>query len=269
MNSNDVQRIGTLTWQVEDQVGIIHLDRPARMNTLGSTMKADLGKVFFEIARQDTRVRAVIMTGTGERAFCAGADIKERSVEETRTEEFVLSQRATHDLFSDIERFEKPTIAALNGVALGGGLELALCCDLRIAATHARLGLPEIKLGIIPGGGGTQRLPRVIGAGRAKQLIYMAEFIDASVALEWGLVQKVVNFPELMPTALEWAHRIAAMPPLAIRMAKQSIQRGLDSDVEAGMEAERYAAGITAASDDRKEGMRAFVEKRTPVFTGR
>ena len=168
---NPTQDLGTLLYEVRDQVAVITLNRPERMNTLGGTMKADLARAFFELARTDDQVRAVLVTGSGDRAFCAGADIKERAGEVVRGSEYFVRQKATHDLFRNIEEFEKPVIAAINGVALGGGLEIALCCDMRLAASTARFGLPEIKLGVIPAAGGTQRLPRLIGIPSALPLL--------------------------------------------------------------------------------------------------
>jgi enoyl-CoA hydratase len=269
MSKQDITRVGTLTWQVDGAVGIVTLDRPERMNTLGGTMKADLAQVFLELARNDDAVNAIVMTGAGDRAFCAGADIKERATEVVKASRYVFTQRATHDLFRDIEEFEKPVIAAINGVALGGGLELALCCDIRIAADHARLGLPEVKLGAIPGAGGTQRLPRAIGEARAKELIFTAEMIGAQEALRIGLVNRVVPQAALLDSALAMARQIAGLPPLAVRLAKRTVNRGMQTDLDSGLEYERYAAGILLETEDRIEGMRAFTEKRAPVFTGR
>ncbi|MCL1961651.1 MAG: enoyl-CoA hydratase-related protein [Desulfovibrionaceae bacterium] len=270
MNTNTAPTpLDTLLYEVRGNVAVITLNRPERMNTLGGSMKPDLARAFFEFARNDQRVRAVLVTGAGERAFCAGADIKERADGQPVGTDYFVAQKATHDLFRNIEEFEKPVIAAINGVALGGGLEIALCCDIRWAASGARFGLPEIKLGVIPAAGGTQRLPRLIGEARAKELILTADLIDAETALRYGIVSRVLPQAELMPAALELAQRIAEHPPLAVRFAKRAINRGMQADLDSGLEYERYAAAMIIDSDDRKEGMRAFVEKRKPVFTGR
>lgn len=268
MTNNSVQNIGTLTYGVQGHVAVIHLNRPHRMNTMGGTMKADLAHVFFELAAKNDNVRVVVITGTGDKAFCAGADIKERAEQQIRATQFYVKQKYTHDLFRGIEEFEKPVIAAINGVALGGGLEIALCCDLRIAATTARLGLPEVKLGVIPAAGGTQRLPRLIGEARAKELILTADMLDADGALRYGLVSRVVAPEDLMPEAMALAQKVAEHPPLAVRFAKRAINRGMQTDLDSGLEYERYAAAMIIDSEDRKEGMRAFVEKRKPVFKG-
>jgi len=262
-------KLETLLYEVHGNVALVTLNRPDRMNTLGGSMKPDLARAFFEFARNDANVRAVLVTGAGERAFCAGADIKERAGGQPVGTDYFIAQKATHDLFRNIEEFEKPVIAAINGVALGGGLEIALCCDIRWAASGARFGLPEIKLGVIPAAGGTQRLPRLIGEARAKELILTADLIDAETALRHGIVSRVLPQAELMPAALQLAQRIAEHPPLAVRFAKRAINRGMQTDLDSGLEYERYAAAMIIDSDDRKEGMRAFVEKRKPVFTGR
>lgn len=268
--TNDQQHdLGTLLYEVRDRVAVITLNRPERMNTLGGTMKPDLARAFFELARQDDQVRAVLITGSGDKAFCAGADIKERATEVVSGAEHFVRQKATHDLLRNIEEFEKPVIAAINGVALGGGLEIAMCCDIRIAASHARFGLPEIKLGVIPAAGGTQRLPRLIGEARAKEMLLLADLIDAQTAERYGLVSRVVAPDELMTTAMEWAQRIARHPPLAVLFAKRAINRGLQTDLDSGLEYERFASAMVVDSEDRLEGMRAFVEKREPQFKGR
>ena len=269
MTTPEIQDLGTLLYEVRDRVAVVTLNRPDRMNTLGSTMKPDLARAFFELARNDDQVRAVLITGSGDKAFCAGADIKERATDVMRGTEYFVRQKATHELFRNIEEFEKPVIAAINGVALGGGLEIALCCDLRIAASHARFGLPEIKLGVIPAAGGTQRLPRLVGEARAKELILTADLVDAETALRYGLVSRVVPQAELMTAALELSQRIAQHPPLAVRFAKRAINRGMQTDLDSGLEYERYAAAMIVDSEDRIEGMRAFVEKREPQFKGR
>lgn len=256
-------------FEVHGNVAVVTLNRPDRMNTLGGSMKPDLACAFFEYARNSDQVHAVLITGSGDRAFCAGADIKERADSSTVGTDYFVAQKATHDLFRGIEEFEKPVIAAINGVALGGGLEIALCCDIRMAATTARFGLPEVKLGVIPAAGGTQRLPRLIGEGRAKELILTADIIDADTALSYGIVSRILPPDELMPAAFAIAQRIAEYPPLAVRFAKRAINRGMQTDLDSGLEYERYAAAMIVDSDDRKEGMRAFVEKRKPVFTGR
>ncbi len=269
MTTPDIQDLGTLLYEVRDRVAVITLNRPDRMNTLGGTMKPDLARAFFELARNDDQVRAVLITGSGDKAFCAGADIKERATDVVRGTEYFVRQKATHELFRNIEEFEKPVIAAINGVALGGGLEIALCCDIRVASSAARFGLPEIKLGVIPAAGGTQRLPRLVGEARAKELILTADLVDAETALRYGLVSRVVPQADLMPAALELSQRIARHPPLAVRFAKRAINRGMQTDLDSGLEYERYAAAMIVDSEDRIEGMRAFVEKREPQFKGR
>jgi len=258
----------TLLYEVRDGVAVVTLHRPERMNTLGGTMKPDLQAVFGDLARNDDAVRAVVLTGSGDRAFCAGADIKERAGLQQSLPEYHLRQKATHDLFRTIETFEKPVIAAINGVALGGGLELALCADIRIAASHAKLGLPEARIGALPAAGGTQRLPRLVGMGWAKQLMFTCDHIDARQALAIGLVTQVTEPTELMPAALAMAARIAANAPLSVRFIKQAVDRGMQVGIEAGLEYERYAAAIVVSSQDRVEGMKSFVEKRKPVFKG-
>ena len=261
--------LSTLSYAVQGHVAVVTLNRPERMNTLGGTMKPDLSHAFFELARNDERVRVVILTGAGDRAFCAGADIKERAGQQVSASDFFVTQKATHDLFRAIEEFEKPVIAAINGVALGGGLELALCCDIRLAADHARLGLPEVRLGVIPAAGGTQRLPRLIGEARAKALMFTAAQIDAAQALSYGLVTQVLPAADLMAEAMTLARQIGEMPPLAVRFAKRAVNRGMQTDLDSGLEYERYASAMLVDTEDRREGMRAFVDKRKPVFQGR
>ena len=258
----------TLRYTQHGPVAVISLNRPERMNTLGGPMKDELRHAFLERARDDAAVRVVVLTGEGDRAFCAGADIKERVHNNPSLPEFHLRQRATHALFRDIESFEKPVIAAINGVALGGGLELALCADVRLCAPHARLGLPEAKIGALPAAGGTQRLPRLVGTAWAKQLMLTCDHIDAELALRIGLVTQVVPAAELLDTALAMAGRMAANAPLSLRYIKQAIDLGQQVGIEAGLEYERFAAAIVVSSADRREGMQAFIDKRPPNFQG-
>lgn len=264
MNSN----YETLRYEQRGPVALVTLNRPERMNTLGGPMKDELRHAFCERARHDAAVRVVVLTGEGERAFCAGADIKERVGQNLSLPEFHLRQRATHTLLREIETFEKPVIAAINGVALGGGLELALCADVRLCAPHAKLGLPEAKIGALPAAGGTQRLPRTVGTAWAKQLMLTCDHIDAELALRIGLVTQVVPAAELLDTALAMAGRMAANAPLSLRYIKQAIDLGQQVGIEAGLEYERFAAAIVVSSDDRREGMQAFIDKRPPHFKG-
>jgi enoyl-CoA hydratase len=259
----------TILYSVEDGVAVVRLNRPDRMNTLGGSMKEDLATAFFTLARDNPDVRCVVITGTGDKAFCAGADIKERAENRPHPADYFVRQQATHDLFRRIETFERPVIAAINGVALGGGLEIALSCDIRIAANHARFGLPEVKLGVIPAAGGTQRLPRVIGESAAKELMFTGRLINAEEALAYRLVSQVTSPETLMDTAMTLARQIAGQPPLAVTFAKHAVNTGLQVGLDEGLNYERYAAAMLVDTEDRREGMRAFVEKRKPVFKGR
>ncbi len=261
--------IGTLTYEVRDHVAVITLNRPERMNTLGGTMKQDLATAFFEHARNDNDVRCLLLTAVGDRAFCAGADIKERAASVAGMHDYFFAQQRTHELFCGIESFEKPVIAALNGVALGGGLELALCCDIRLAADHVKVGLPEVKLGVIPAAGGTQRLTRLVGAAVAKELIFTSRMVMADEAQRLGIVNRLVPAAQLQEQAFALALQIAQQPPLAVRFAKQAINLGAEVDINHALQFEKFAAAMIINSEDRAEGMRAFVEKRAPVFKGR
>ncbi len=265
----DVKPLETVNYSVEDGVAIIEINRPDRMNTLGGTLKPDLETAFFQYARADERVRAVVLTAVGDRAFCAGADIKERNGREISTFDYFVAQEYTHDLFRRIETFERPVICAINGVALGGGLEIAMCADIRYAADHARLGLTEVRLGALPAAGGTQRLTRLIGESAAKEMVYTSAMLPAEEALAKGLVSKVVPLPALREAALETARKIAQQPPMAVAFCKQTMNAGMQVGIDAGLIYERYAASILVNSEDRKEGFRAFVEKRKPEFRGR
>jgi len=255
--------------RADNGVATVTLNRPDRMNTLGGTMKPDLYDLFQNVMLNDRGLRCVILTGAGDRAFCAGADIKERAASRPPRAEYYARQKFTHDLTRLIETFERPVIAAINGVALGGGMEIALCADIRIAADHARLGLPEVKLGVLPAAGGTQRMPRLIGAPLAKELMFTGRHITADEALAYGIVNRVVPQADLMAEARKLADEIAAQPPLSVAFIKQAINTGLQSGIDQGLEVERLGAAMIMDSADRAEGMAAFLEKRKPVFRGK
>ncbi|KGM49010.1 enoyl-CoA hydratase/isomerase family protein [Pseudooceanicola atlanticus] len=252
----------------DNGVAIVTLNRPDRMNTLGGTMKPDLWDLFQNKLLEDRDLRCVILIGAGDKAFCAGADIKERAANKLPLAEYYAKQKYTHDLTLLIENFERPVIGAINGYALGGGMEIALSTDIRIAADHAKMGLPEVNLGAFPAAGGTQRMPRLVGAPLAKELMFTGRHIDAAEALSHGLVNKVVPGAQLMDAALELADRIAEKPPLSVSFIKGAVNTGLQVGLEAGLQYERLNAAIVLQSEDRSEGMKAFVEKRKPVFRG-
>ena len=249
---------------VVDGVATILLQRPP-MNALNRQMQEEIRTAARDVStRRD--VGAVIIYG-GPKVFAAGADIKEMSG--MGYQDMLLASSDLQDAFTSVARIPQPTIAAVTGYALGGGCELALCCDLRIAAEDARLGQPEILLGIIPGAGGTQRLPRLIGVSRAKDLVLTGRQVDAQEALSIGLVNSVVPAASVFDAARELAGRLARGPALALRAAKEAVDRGMDVDLDSGLDIERIRFSSLFATDDQKEGMAAFVEKRPATFTGR
>ena len=258
----------TLLLDVAEGVATLTLNRPEVMNAINQRLKDELA-LALDAVEADDAARVLLLIGAGDRAFCAGADIKERAGTEPTPAEFVFRQQATHRLFGRIEEFSKPVIAALNGVAYGGGAEIALCADLRLMSDVASIGLTEVNLGVIPAGGGTQRLPRLVGAAKAKELIFTGARLKAAEALAIGLVNRVVPSVELRAQAQALAQQIASKPPLAVRLAKQAIDKGQQTDVHTAMAFELYAAAILFDTEDRKEGMKAFIEKRAPVFRGR
>lgn len=249
-----------------DQIGLIRLDRPERMNCLDYPTLVELQQLV-ETVRQDATIRVVIFTGTGK-AFSAGADLKERM---TLTEREVRRNvEAIRDVFTNIANLPQPTIAAVNGHALGGGFEWMLACDFRIIVEGALVGLTETSFGIIPGAGGTQRLPRLIGETRAKELIFTAKKIDATTAERYGIVSRVVpTVEELMPVCLAFAGEMLRNGPVAIRQAKQAIDQGLDHPLSEGLKIETAAYEVVIPTEDRMEALRAFAEKRTPQFQGK
>ena len=247
----------------EEGIATITLNIPP-MNPLGTQVFRELIQAVDDI-QADPAVKVVIITGAGEKALAAGADITEMT-NLTPVEVHAFSQNSMI-AFSKIENLGKPVIAAINGLCLGGGTELTLTCDFRIAAENAKFGQPEINLGIIPGAGGTQRLPRLIGIAKAKELIYLGEIIDATTALNIGLVNKVVPLSSLMEEAVKLAKKLVTKPAVAMKMAKSSINTGMNLDITSALILESQNFIMAFASDDRKEGMSAFVEKRMPNFT--
>lgn len=247
------------------ELTLLELDNQP-LNLVTAEMTRQLDQTLDELAADDT-IRAVILAGAGERAFCAGSDVKEFTELAGRVAQGKLLLEKL--VYRKVAELPMPTIAAIDADALGGGLELALCCDIRIAAEGARLGMPEVRLGVLPGSGGTQRLPRVVGPARAKQMILVGELIDAAEAERIGLVNQVVPPGQARAAAMEMGSKIAARGPLAVREAKRLIDRALDLDLDAGMAAELDASHRVFSSQDMLEGARAFFEKRPPTFRGR
>jgi enoyl-CoA hydratase len=246
-------------------VAILTVDRPEKRNALNAAVRAELIAALDEL-RGDAEVRVLVVTGAGEKAFVAGADIGEFAERTPLEQRAVMTGRR---VFDEIAAYPKPVIAMINGFALGGGCELALACDLRIAADTAKLGQPEINLGIIPGGGGTQRLPRVVGTGQAMRLVLSGEIVGAAEALRIGLVDVVHPAAELRERTLEVARGMAAKSPVALQMAKSAIRAAAEMPMAAGLAYETELFATCFASDDKREGVAAFLEKRLPSFTGR
>ncbi|MBU2548910.1 MAG: enoyl-CoA hydratase [Proteobacteria bacterium] len=253
----------TLLLSQEDGVATITLNRPDRLNALSRQLMADLDDCITRLD-QDNEVRCVILTGAG-RGFCAGADIKEMAEETGQRPRF----RPRYSVFSKIEDLGQPVIAAINGPCNGGGLELALCCDFRIASEAANMGLGEVKLGVMPLAGGTVRLPRLIGPGLAKEFLYFGNRVDGRQAFQIGLVNKVVPADELMAEAGKWAAELSERAPLSLRMIKRSVNQGQDMDLLGALGHEDRCGTELIHSEDHKEGIMAFVEKRKPQFKGR
>jgi len=248
---------------VSDRVATLTINRPDVRNALNLQTTKEMTVALTELAaRRD--IGALIVTGGGDQVFVAGADIND--IRARKRDDGLAAINSS--VFSLIEKFPVPTIAAVNGHALGGGCELAIACDLRVAAAHAKFGQPEVNLGIIPAAGATQRLPRLIGLGRARQLVLTGETIDAQTALAWGLVNQVVPGPEVMAAALALAQRILTRGPLAIRLAKLALNASSRVDLDSGLLIETLSQAICFDSDDKQEGTAAFLEKRPPKFGG-
>lgn len=250
---------------LKNEIVIITLNRPEAANSLSLKMLEELEDAILSY-KYNRHVRCVIITGTGEKAFCSGADLKERAgMDMNQVRKTVAMIRG---MMNEIELLPQPVIAAVNGVAFGGGTELALACDIRVASETATFGLTETSLGIIPGAGGTQRLPRLIGKGKAKELIFTARKIDAIEAKEIGLVEYVVSPESVLNKALDIANQIVRNAPIAITQAKFAIDNGIEVDLNTGLSIEQSAYEITIPTKDRLEGLLAFREKRAPNFVG-
>jgi len=255
-----------LVVEAQDGIAQITINRPEKLNALNARIMAELDEAFAQ-AEADPALRALIVTGAGEKAFVAGADIRELA-EMTPLEAQEMSLRGQR-IFRRLETMRKPSLAAINGYALGGGLELALSCTLRVAAENARLGLPEVRLGILPGYGGTQRLPRLVGRGRALEMLLTGEPIDAAEALRIGLVNHVVPQAELLGFSQALLRKVLENAPVAAGLILDAVGLGLSSGLEEGLRFEAAAFALAAATEDRREGARAFLEKRKPAFQGK
>ena len=256
----------TITLEIDNRIATVTINRPEKMNALNAHARADL-KEAFGFIKTSPDIDVVVITGAGQKAFAAGTDIAElKSLTTESGKEFSAGGQAVLD---SIENLGKPVIAAINGYALGGGCELALACHIRVAADNARLGVPEVNLGLIPGYGGTQRLARQIGTGRAMEMILTGKQIDAREAERIGLVNIVVPRTELMARALELAQTIGRKSQLAVRMALKAVHVTQEANLTDGLQLEASLFGICCASEDAQEGTRAFLEKRQPVFNNR
>ena len=259
------QSYETLLVERRDRVAIVTINRPEKRNALNIKTREE-GAVVLEQLQADDDVRVVVITGAGDKAFIAGADIAEFAGRTALMQRAVMLGRS---LFTAIDVFPKPVIAMINGYCLGGGCELALACDLRIASEAASFGQPEINLGIIPGGGGTQRLTRLIGEGKAMEMILTGEIIDAQTAFNLGLVNHVVPADQLAAKTMEIANRIAEKSPIALRLAKEAVKLASRSNLDEGLRREVDLFALCFSSEDKNEGVGAFLEKRKPNFTGK
>jgi len=252
--------------EIDQAVAVIRLDRPP-MNALNSQFQDEIAAAAAQVSA-DQEIRAVIIYG-GERVFAAGADIKEMA--EATYSQMAADTRRLQDSFTAVAKIPKPVVAAITGYALGGGLELALCADFRVAGESARVGQPEILLGVIPGAGGTQRLPRLVGPARAKDIVYTGRFVGAAEALAIGLVDRVVPDADVYQAARDLVDRYAGGPAIALRAAKQAIDEGLDVDLDSGLEIERLNFAGLFATEDQRTGMRSFIENGPgkATFAGR
>jgi enoyl-CoA hydratase len=257
-------RLNTLSLENDGGIAVLTIQRPEAMNALNFTVLNDLAELFMGLKK--TPPRALIVTGAGEKSFVAGADIKEmESMSSRQAEEFATRGQ---ELFSQLEAFPFATIAAVNGFALGGGLELAIACDWIVASTKAKWGLPEVSLGLIPGYGGTQRLSRSIGKSLAKRIALSGEIFSAEQGYQWGLFASVVEPEQVLPTAKKQAELVATRAPIAVALAKRYLETGFDQELSAGLKIEKRLFGEVFESKDHNEGIQAFIAKRPPQFKG-
>jgi len=261
-----VSEYKNLIYEIENGIGLLTINRPKALNALNAELMQELDNLLDEIAK-DESVKVVIVTGSGDKAFVAGADIthmQPMSAVEGRN-----WGKWGQAVMNKLENLPQTVIAAVNGFALGGGNELAMACDIRIASEKAKFGQPEVTLGIPPGFGGTQRLSRLVGKGRAKELLFTGDMIDAQEAYRIGLVNKVVPHEELMDAAKAMAQKIMSRAPIAVRICKAAVNEGMDMDLDSGIAYEAEVFGLCFATADQKEGMTAFMEKRKPLFTNK
>jgi enoyl-CoA hydratase len=264
--STEQLRLTEVLYETKGPIAYVTLNRPKALNALNRSAWVDL-RTAFEQARTDDAILGVILTGSGDKAFVAGEDINELA--QATTADAVKSSRSGQSVLDLIENLGKPVIAAVNGFALGGGCETAMACTIRIAAEHAKFGQPEVKLGIPPGAGGTQRLPRIVGKGRALQMILSGEIVSASEAYRIGLVNEVVPAADLMARCESILNQIFANAPLAVHFALEAVNRGMETSLAAGLVMEAFVFGICAGTEDKREGTAAFLEKRSARFVGR
>ncbi|WP_077615714.1 enoyl-CoA hydratase-related protein [Caenibacillus caldisaponilyticus] len=257
--------MATVLFEKKNGIGYVTIHRPEVMNSFNYSTLLALEEIV-EALTVDNEVRVVIFTGAGDKAFSAGADLKERRT--LSEQEVRRNVKKIGDVFQRIDELPQPTIAAINGYAFGGGFELALACDFRIAARHAQIGLTETSMAIIPGAGGTQRLPRLIGTARALELILTAKKLTAEEALAYGILTRVVDGSELMAACEAFAAAMLKNGPIALQQAKFAIKQGMDTDLKTGLKIESKAYEVTIPTKDRVEALQAFSEKRPPRFTG-
>lgn len=255
----------TITVEKRGGVAVLTINRPDKLNALNSKVHAD-GVVALDELRRDDEVRVVVITGAGQKSFVAGADISEFAGQTAVTQRAVFQEKT---LFNSIDVFPKPVIAMINGFCLGGGNELALACDIRVCSENARFGQPEINLGLIPGGGGTQRLTRLIGEGRSMEIMLTGDMIDAPTALHYGLVNHVFTAEELESKTMEMANKIADKAPIALQLAKEAVKFASRSALDEGLRREIDLFAICFSTEDKEEGVAAFLEKRKANFKGK